>query len=230
MFRSILYFSFLTAILCSGPAISAAQSQAAVNLFYVRHAESLGNVTHVHSSYNDNTLSDKGNQQAAALTRKLDAYQFDHIIVSPKHRALKTIMPYLKKYGLVAEIWPELDECCWQKSRQSSSASRPGRGDRISLDAYMKAYFIFPHSEYEYKTRNYGDGIFQLLKATDLIKRRFAGSGENILIVGHYHAGSRIFELLQGLEPVGRYKLKNARINHLQETGDGNFRVINFNQ
>jgi len=230
MFRSILYFSCLTATLFSAPVISAAQSQAAVNIFYVRHAESLGNVTHVHSSYNDNTLSEKGHQQTAALTRKLDVYHFDHIVVSPKHRALKTIMPYLKKHGLVAEIWPELDECCWQKSRQSSSASRPGRGDRISLDADMKPYFKFSHSEYEYKTRSYGAGIFQLFKATDLIKRRFAGSGKNILMVGHYHAGSRIFELLQGLEPEGRYKLSNAKINHLQETGDGSFRVINFNQ
>ncbi|GAV20038.1 probable phosphoglycerate mutase [Mariprofundus micogutta] len=228
MLRITLYFSFLTALLLSAPAISAADN--AVNLYYVRHAESLGNVTHVHSWYNDRTLSDKGKQQAADLARKLDAYHFDHIIVSPKYRALKTILPYLKKHGMVAEIWPELDECCWQKSRDASSASRLSLGNRIELDADLKPYFTFSHSEYEYKTRSYGDGIFQLLKASDLIKRRFAKSGKNILAIGHYHAGSRIFEILQGLEPDGRYKLRNARINHLKEADDGNFRVVSFNQ
>ncbi|OIO68224.1 MAG: histidine phosphatase family protein [Zetaproteobacteria bacterium CG1_02_53_45] len=229
MKRVHLFISLLTLLLFSGPGIAAAASGGPVNFYFVRHAETVGNVTHGHSPYDDNTLSDEGERQSAELTRKLDSYHFDHIVVSPKQRALKTILPYLKKHGLVAEIWPELGECCWQKNRYGS-ASRLSQGDRISLDADMKRYFTIPHSKYEYKTRTYGEGIFQLLKATDLLQRRFAGSGKNILIVGHYHAGSRIFEILQGLEPVGRYKLSNAHISHLREAGDGNFTIVDLNR
>lgn len=227
MKRVRLSVSLLILCLFAGPAIAAAGS--AVNFYYVRHAETLKNVGHSHSDYADNTLSDEGERQVAELTRKLDSYQFDHIVVSPKQRALKTILPYLKKHGLVAEIWPELGECCWQKNRYGS-ASGLSQGDRVSLGSDMKPYFTMPLSKYEYKTRTYGEGIFQLLKATDLLQRRFAGSGKNILIVGHYHAGSRIFEILQGLEPVGRYKLSNAHISHLREAGDGNFTIVDLNR
>jgi len=229
MIRVMLSISLFSSLLMSSPPVAEAENEP-VQLYYVRHAETLGNATHHHSSYNDRTLSEKGERQVQELTRKLAGYHFDHIIVSPKQRAMKTILPYLRKHHRVAEIWPELDECCWQKSRQSSSSSRPGRGDKIELDADMQTYFTFPHSEYEYKTRNYGDGIFQLFKATDLIQRRFAGKGETILVIGHYHAGSRIFEILQGFEPEGRYKLRNAKINHLMEESNGNFRIISVNR
>ena len=78
--------------------------------------------------------------------------------------------------------------------------------------------------------KNYGDGLLQMFKAVQLIKHRFAGSGQRILIVSHYHIGSRLLETLQGIEPDGRYKLANAGISHLIEKGDGSFQLVSVNQ
>ncbi len=217
--RIIICLALGFSVICAIPS-----SYAATDIYFVRHAETMGNLTHHHSRENDRTLSPAGIRQVENLTRELDQLQFDYIIVSPKYRVLKTILPYLKKHRLVAEIWPELAECCWQKRREPSSGSLD-RESRISLESGMKPYFTFAKADdhYSYKTRGYGQGMAQMLLATDRIRQRFADSDKRILIVGHYHAGSRIIEILQGLEPVGRYKIANTQTIHLQEGNTGTF-------
>lgn len=192
------------------------------DIYFVRHAETMGNLTHHHTHKNDRTLSPEGRRQVAALTRRLDRLQFDHIIVSPKLRAMKTILPYLKKHRLVAEIWPELAECCWQK-RHEHFYSNPQRGGAIRLAPELRRYFTFADADahYLFNTHGYGEGMAQTLMAVRKIRQRFSGTGQRILIVGHYHSGSRIIEILQGLEPTGRYHIANTQILHLRESSDG---------
>jgi broad specificity phosphatase PhoE len=199
---------------------------------FVRHAETENNRTHKRTRENDRTFSATGKRQVAALTKKLSRLRFDHILVSPKYRALNTIYPYLKKFSKTAEIWPELEECCWQKRRSASSSFSLPRGERIKLEARMKPYFMFrdDDSHYMYNTRNYTDGMLQVVKAADLIRRKFSQSGKRTLLVGHYHAGARIIEMLQRLKPEGRFKPSNAKITHLKEMHRGKFRAISFNQ
>jgi len=117
---------------------TAALSAPATEIYIVRHAETVGNATHKHTHHNDRTFSARGKKQVVELTRDLDKLHFDHIIVSPKYRVLKTIFPYLKKHHLVAEIWPELAECCWQQKSSRLSSFRLYRGDAIVLDRKMK--------------------------------------------------------------------------------------------
>jgi len=209
-------------------AFSAAPSlYAATDIYFARHAETMGNLTHHHSHKNDRTLSPKGLRQVKALTRKLDLLSFDYIVVSPKYRVLKTILPYLKKHRTTAEIWPELAECCWQKNRDLS-AGMPERGSKIRLDPAMKPYFTFAKADdhFTFHTRGYGQGMLQTFLAGEKIKKRFAGSGKRILVVGHYHAGSRLIEILQNIEPVGRYKISNTQLLHLRENNDGTFSLL----
>jgi len=206
---------------------TASSAYAATDIYFVRHAETMGNLTHHHSHKNDRTLSPKGNRQVAALTRKLDRLSFDYIIVSPKYRALKTILSYLEKHRLTAEIWPELAECCWQKKRELF-ADKPGRGSQIRLEAAMIPYFAFARADdrLSYHTRGYGQGMMQTFMAAEKVKKRFAGSGKRILIVGHYHAGSRLIEILQGKDPIGRYKIPNTQLLHLRENSNGRFSLL----
>ena len=196
--RITICLALVFSVICTIP-----PSYAATDIYFVRHAETMGNLTHHYSRENDRTLSPTGIRQVENLTRALDQLQFDYIIVSPKYRVLKTISPYLKKHRLAAEIWPELAECCWQKQRTLSSRSLR-RGSRISLESAMKPYFTFADKDdhYSYKTRGYGHGMVQISMATERIKQLFAGSDKRILIVGHYHAGSRILEMLKGLKPA----------------------------
>ncbi len=96
----------------------------------------------------------------------------------------------------------------------------------------MKKYFTIPDkaSSYHLDSKNYSQGMMQTFMATQRIRKRFAGSGKRILIVAHYHIGSRILEILQGIEPRGRYQLANTQISHLRENSDGTFRLINTSQ
>jgi len=223
-------------LLCSF--FTAANTHAATTneIYFVRHAETLGNVTHQHNRKNDRTLSSLGLQQVKQLTAKLGGLQsnapFDAIIVSPKYRALITILPFLKKYQLQAEIWPELQECCWQEKTSRLSSATLQRGKMIKLEPDMRRYFTFPNAEAhrKYASKNYGDGLLQTFKAAQLVRKRFAHSGKRILIIGHYHSGARLIEILQGIEPDGRYKLSNAKITHLKENSDGSFQLIDLNQ
>jgi len=213
-------------------AIASAYALPATEIYFVRHGETVGNATHQHTHENDRTFSDKGERQVTELTKKLDGLNFDHIIVSPKYRTLNTIFPYLKKHALKAEIWPELQECCWQSKTSRLSSFNLQRGQTIRLESSMERYFMFPddNARRRFAVKNYGDGLLQMFKAIQLIRKRFAGSGKRILIVSHYHIGSRLIETLQSLEPEGRYKLSNAKISHLIEKDDGTYRLIDMNQ
>jgi len=202
-----------------------------LNIYLVRHGQTVGNATGNHSAENDRTFSKKGLQQVAELTKRLTPMRFDHILVSPKERAMKTILPYLKAPHLKAEIWPELAECCWQKRVDARTSFNVNRGQAITLDSSMAPYFIFADkaSKQEYLPSGYSDGMLMIFKSSDKIVRNYHGSGKNILVVGHYHAGGRLIELLQGLEPEGRYQLSNAKMAHLRENSNGTFRLISIN-
>lgn len=202
---------------------------AGLDIYLVRHAETISNVTHAHDPYAENNFSERGERQLARLNDELKRFSFDAILVSPKQRTLKTILPYLREKHQVAEIWPELTECCWQ-------GYRGGRGylatdGRISLHPEQRPYFTFRDRDasYEYRNDSYADGMAQLRYAVELLHKRYFNSGKRILIVTHYHAGSRLMELLMGMAPEGRFKLSNGAISHLVEKADGSVELVELN-
>ncbi|MDQ6993800.1 MAG: histidine phosphatase family protein [Mariprofundus sp.] len=229
MFVKII-FSLLLSLPLLLPAIAQSSWAGENEIYFVRHAESMGNLTHKHTQKNDRTLSPKGIKQAQQLMHTLDSLHIDVVIVSPKYRALLTILPYLKSRRITAEIWPELAECCWQKKQQYRSPSYSlARGKKIKLTTKLQRWFSFPDtdSHYNYHTRNYPDGLLQTQKAVKRLKESAKQSDKTILIIGHYHAGSRLLEMLQNLEPIGRYKLANTSISHLVEKADGSYLLLN---
>jgi len=228
-----MFMKFTIALVLLLPSLLISITQAAqaseTEIYFVRHAETMGNLTHSHAKADDQTLSPDGKKEVEALTLTLDRLDFDYIIVSPKLRALKTILPYLKKHRVTAEIWPELAECCWQKDRRQTSAFDLRRGEKIELTHELARWFSFADSDshYNYDTRNYSEGILQTMMAADRLKKRFGQSNKTILVIGHYHAGSRLLEILQGMEPIGRYRLSNTSISHLTEQPNGAFELLN---
>ncbi len=197
-------------------------------IYFVRHAETVSNATNQYNVKNDTTLSGFGKRQVKQLTKQLEQLKIDHIIVSPHYRALKTILPYLKKHQRTAEIWPSLDECCWQKRDPNFIASILRFKEKIELKKNMQAYFTFTDtsSQYRFDTHNYEEGIMQIHLASDRIFRQFSQSGKHILIIGEFHSGTRIIEMLQGIPPEGWYKPENAKIIKLKENSSGAF-VLN---
>ena len=80
----LLFFSFLFAFEAYGQE----NPDQGLEIYFVRHAQTEANRTHIHSRENDRTFSAEGKEQVAALTEKLGQYNFDHILVSPKYRAI----------------------------------------------------------------------------------------------------------------------------------------------
>jgi len=202
-----------------------------VDVYMLRHAETLANVTDVYTQENMTTFSEKGRQQVDQLLEKLKAYHFDSILVSPIHRAQYTILPYLEKGGMTAEIWPELAECCWQKDQDLMASASIPMGMAIPLDERMRKYFKLRDnfSMRYYNQKNYADGVALQRKVVEMLVARFGHSGKSVLIVGHYHAGGRLIEILSGLPPVGRFNLKNATLTHLRQRKDGSFQLMMLN-
>lgn len=200
-----------------------------LDIYVVRHAETLANVTGVHDSHSDNTLSERGLAQVDALTRSLANHRFDAVLVSPAERALLTIQPYLRQSGSVGVIWPELIECCWQQERGEDGSLQTGQA--IHVPAEIAAQFTFRDgdSTFAYANRNHADGVAQVRQAVSLLKQHYYNSDKRILIVMHYHAGTVLMGELLGVSRDSLPGLKNARVSHLRQLPDGRFELLTIN-
>jgi len=202
-----------------------------LDVYLIRHAQTMANVTKKYTPENQQSFSELGTEQVASVADKLAPYEFDAILVSPVWRARRTILPYLKANDLHAEIWPELNECCWQKNRKAPATENLPQGDRVVLDEDDLPYFAFrdPTAPFLCAPKNYADGLVQVRTAHDLFLKEFRGSGKTILLVSHYHSGGRIMQLLLGQEPKGGFWLSNAKLWHLREQPDGTFKLLMMN-
>ena len=225
-----LKLSYIAIVFLAGLSQSWAASPDPTEIYFVRHAETMSNFTGKYSLKHDRILSPHGKKQVQQLSQQLQQFDIDLIIVSPQPRALKTILPFLKKQRRTAEIWPSLDECCWQKKTPIYQFSQPQFGSEIELPTAIQAYFTFPdeHARFTLYSQTYNEGITQVQMAVDQLLRRFGNSGKHILVIGEYHAGTRFIEILQGLKPEGWYKLQNAMIIRLKENKHGHF-ILNSN-
>ena len=203
-----------------------------LTIYYVRHAQTEANRTHVYNDLTEKMLSEQGKHQVEELAKKLDGMEFDHIIVSPQFRAMATTLPYLKSHNRTAEIWPEMSECCWQKERRENGRISLDYGEEIELADEFRHYFKVRDDSppRKFHLESYGDGVEQVRLGVELLKKKYSGSGKKILVVGHYHSGSRTMEFLQGEEPAGDISLSNAKVSELVEQPDGHFRILKLNQ
>ena len=237
--RSLLVIIILVSVSASLPlfpaykaSLFAEEDNAGLNLYFVRHAETLANFTGDYSEHNQRTITEKGMRQIEYLTEFLKRYEFDAIIVSPKLRTIKTIEPYLKETNAVAEIWPEMAESGYIFTKKKDpDDERFMRGDEIILDGESSPYFRFrfPEDKFAYKDRGFDSVLARLKKGCRRIDEYFGQSGKTILVVGHSGSGAIMIDILLGNEPVGSYFSANAHVTHLEQKADGKFRLVSFN-
>ena len=210
------------------PSLASKINKETTNIVFVRHAQTIANVTHEYSTYTESTFSDAGKKQAEALAGKLQGVDFDAIFVSPTWRTQNTILPYLKTQpGRVAEIWPELTECCWQEHTDKPTVAIDDLPLTESITLEDEDHFAFRDNnstlDYNWPDKNYADGMLQVRKAYQMITGRVAAGDKTILIVCHHLAGARLLDLLQGNEPTGETYVENAEPWLLQMRPDGVF-------
>lgn len=211
--------------------MSAVQAEGGLDIYFVRHAETLANATGVNNSGNSNLFSDQGEAQVSALSGKLKPLHFDAILVSSAQRAINTILPYLKATGQKGEIWPEIAECCWQQDRDGVEKGKLVTSWKVPLSDEQVPFFTFRDAE---SNRNYGnisyaDGVAQVRHAEELLKQQYFGTGKTILIVSHYHAGQVLLADLLGKQREDLPNLENAKMAHLRQGEDGRFTLLSIN-
>lgn len=195
----------------------------ALDIYFVRHAETLANVSGAHTTKTNTTFTQRGEEQIKTLTSQLMEHQFDAILVSSLPRALNTVLPYLQTSSQTGEVWPELAECCWQ-----SPPSSPAKGELlaaapITLSQEQLRYFTFRDSasQFDYRNGSYNDGVAQVSHAVQLLKQRYFGTNQTILIVAHYHSGQVLISELLGVPRQQLPSLKNGELLHLHQDDAG---------
>lgn len=201
----------------------------ALDIYILRHAQTVANWKRDYTDENQRTFSPWGLEQIDGIMEKLEPLSFDVIIVSPTWRTRHTILPYLEKHGLTAEIWPEVAECCFDYRGYIDFRDLP-LGPRIEIEDEHREYFKFRDEKavYYFEADTPEAGDYQISLAVDLIRDRFMNTDKTILIVSHYHAGSRIIQSFLD-DPPARLFLRNASLSHVARDSDGTFRLRMLN-
>lgn len=202
-----------------------------MDLYFVRHGQSMGNMTNDYSTPAHDQLSPNGWQQAERLGERLGECAFDAIYVSPLRRALETITPYLRRHARKAQAWPELAEACWQADRDAAPPVRQDGVRPFVPDTSLRDLFG-PRPEptfWAVDGETYREGLARIARTGSLLLERHGGRDEVVLVVGHEHAGGRLIELLLDIAPSGRFAHANTGLTCLSQNGDGTFsaRFIN---
>ena len=210
---------------------AAAFESPALDVYLIRHAETMGNVTLDYSETNQCTFSPKGLTQVAGITEKLKDFSFDDVLVSPTWRTRQTILPYLKAHHVTAEICPEVEECCCDCRGDTAPAADIHLGDKIVISEGEAPYFKLrdTNTMFRFAPATDEEAAGQIRRAGDHIRSRFGGSGKSILIVTHSCSGGRLISDLLGLDYGGRFGPGNAALTHLRQGPDGRFTLLTLN-
>ncbi|HMA97032.1 MAG TPA: phosphoglycerate mutase family protein [Polyangiaceae bacterium] len=223
---------------------TSASSNKGLTLYYVRHAEVVGNTVEPDqvTLENSETLTELGQSQIAAVTKylqsELDATP-DAILVSPTKRTQKTIEPYLVETDRQGEIWMELAECCNQAPTGAALPTEPKymsffKAEIVAENLALKS----PSANLYWQNDTYEQGLFMVMTAKAAILSRYGQSGKTIFVVGHASAGQIMIGLLrgddmtQGAVTTGMnavYLLNTGIMKLTQDPSTGLFKVVGQN-
>ena len=198
-----------------------------MHLYFVRHGQSMGNMTNDYSTPAHDQLSPNGWQQAERLAERLADTDFDQIYVSTATRTMQTIIPYLEHYGLKAKLWPSLQEACWQRDRTVAAPLRTTPPVDFVMPVELGAHFdvLDGHQALPYAGETYPEGRARVIDVYEKLLCWHNDQEETILVVGHEFAGGRLAELLLGLNPDGRIHHNNTGLSYLTQEDSGAFRL-----
>lgn len=198
-----------------------------MHFYFVRHAQSLGNLTDDYSTSAHDQLSPNGWQQAEQLAERLAALHFDAIYVSTATRAMQTIVPYLQNHGPRAKLWPALQEACWHHDRTTSAPLRTAPPPKYVMSPGASAHFdpLDGYQDLPPTDETYQEGRMRVIDVYNSLLRWHSERSDTILVVGHEFAGGRLVELLLGLEADGRIQHSNIGLTYLIEQDDHTFHL-----
>lgn len=196
-----------------------------MELLFARHGESVGNASGDYSTSRHDRLSPEGLVQAEVLATRLSTEHVDAIYASPLRRATETIVPFLQHSGLVAEIWAELAEACWQEDRDAEPPADRAPTTHVTLPGGLRGCFMLTDENKVLPSpdETYAEGLGRIKRVYELLMERHGDTSDTVLIAGHGHAGGRLLEMFLGLEPTGRFDHDNTGCSRLVRQADGSF-------
>lgn len=231
-------------------------AQAGMKIVYIRHAEAGHNVKKDWAnvpkaewpSYVGNhlELTPKGLIQQSQVAEKLSHFKIDFIASSTAWRCKQTILPYMKKFGLKGEVWPELHELRADKSIIANDLpvyreKVLGMGKPVTLSTDEMNYFSLlddghkgfkvprPGSSKEKNLQSSSAAKIVIQKALGMIQARFGGSDKTILLSGHGSSGKAVLRMLTK-DPLDHYPgISNTGIWMVEEQDNGEFTLKIFN-
>ncbi len=221
------YWMLVIAAMSLGNALA----EAGTSIFFIRHGETMGNVTGDYSEKNQATFSPRGEQQVALVPEVLSPYAYDYIAVSPTWRTKQTILPYLKAFGGKGVIWPELEEGGCGLGGLATPASIIPQGEPVVIEPELSRFFEVRDEDavFRFAPTDNAESLAIYLQGMRKLKEQFAGTGKSVLLVSHSCTGSRYFELLLGLEPRGRFSPQNTALSRFMEQSNGVYRMVLYN-
>jgi broad specificity phosphatase PhoE len=198
-----------------------------VDILFIRHAQSMGNLTLDYSTGLHDTLSTLGQEQADRVIETLTDLAPGKIYTSPLGRALGTILPFLRASGRSAEVWPELCEGCWQYDLEAPASPEPRWAEPVRLPTHCNGCLRFREDDvarrYAPEDETYADGVRRVEWCRSRLLAETAGKPGAALVVGHGCHGARLLERLLDWEPKGRFVFDNTEICRLAETAPGRY-------
>lgn len=207
--------------------VSASRAEPFGEVVFVRHGETVANVSGRYTSATVNRLTENGVRKASEVAALLSKETFDEIIVSPAPRCVETAHHLLKRVGLRAAVWPELEEVSTSTLRDKSKGGKPELGGPIQLPPQLATWVRFDRKADRSHLRSDSEAaaLVQVEWAARRLHQR-ARQGGKILVFGHSLIGSRIIEVLLGAKPEGRFVLENAAINRLRVDKEGRVKLM----
>lgn len=200
-----------------------------MNLVFVRHGESHGNVNGQYDMSMAGALTPRGLQQAEELVARLLPMSFDAIVVSPLERAVLTVLPYLKRSGRTAEAWGELAEMSGRSYPPDELPEEVRHGPPIVVpEAALGVVELRPEPEARLLPpagESYREGQRRARKACGRILALWGGREATVLMVGHACNGARVIEGLLDIEMTGRFSHGNVCMTEIKQKPNGDFVV-----
>jgi broad specificity phosphatase PhoE len=171
-------------------------SEAIKIVYFVRHGQSIDNVSDVFQS-TDSPLSETGQRQAEVIADRLTHISFDALISSPLQRAKQTAEPIAKHTGKE----PEFSDLFVERIKPSSVDGKPYTDPQAA-----KTYRLWQPTLYTPGARvedgeNYDDVVARSDRALEFLKNR---SESSLVVVTHgYFLRAVLARVLVGEELSG---------------------------
>lgn len=184
-----------------------------MNIYLLRHAETIENLNGMLSSKSGDSLSRQGIEQSMIIVDKLRPLNIDRILCSPYPRAVKTIEAYSNKVKKTIEVHSCLAE---------------GQLILETSTHYESPIYELTVSGYRYPVKGETAGQF-LSRAKEATKLVLAQDKSNILVVTHGHMIREILNNMLATNSKLRFPHDNCGLSCISTETNMMVKFINRN-